>query len=171
MIAAIRALLPLPVPSARIGDLLSRSLFPDASLAVLPCGGNPKPEFDSVNLACLPAGLSRSRFGFAWSLRLLEVAGHPDFLLAVLLDPGDVLLGPGVMPPPGEPAADAAPGVALDVPLRFGDGVQPGFVAVEAGPPDRVGGVRVHRGGPDRGRERALLERVAVLQDRSEEHT
>jgi hypothetical protein len=59
MIAAIRVLGRPPVPSARIGGLLSRRLVPVPSLAVPPRGGNPETELNSVNLACPPASLCR----------------------------------------------------------------------------------------------------------------
>src|SRR5205085_10643829 len=81
------------------------------------------------------------------------------------LDGLDVLLGRCGVPAPGEPAADTAPLVAglvrADVLYR----VQPRLVAVVTGSPDRVAGVRVHRGGVRDPRPARLLVGVPVLQD------
>src|SRR5262249_11828321 len=98
-------------------------------------------------------------------LRLLEVGLEPDLLAQVVLDRTDVVLGRGRAPAPGEPAADATPCVAGPVRPHMVHRVQPRLVAVEARPPDRVGGVCVHRGGGGDARPAALFVGVPVLQD------
>src|SRR5262249_29772094 len=63
------------------------------------------------------------------------------------------------------PAPDAAPDVPGLVGADVGHGVEPGLIAVVAGPPDRVRGIRVHRRGRRDGGPAGRLEGVAVLQD------
>src|SRR6202007_2592114 len=94
-----------------------------------------------------------------------ERLGQPDVLVQVALDPGDVLLGGRGVPAVGEPAADAAPHVAPVIVADVLAGVEPGLVAVVAGPPDGVGGVGVHGGGVTHRGPGALLAGVVVLQD------
>src|SRR5262249_34429916 len=98
-------------------------------------------------------------------LRLLGVGLEPDLLAPVVRDRTGGVVGPGRAPAPSEPAAGATPCVAGPARPRLRRRVQPRRVAVEARPPDRVGGVRVHRGGGGDARPAALFVGVPVLQD------
>src|SRR5215813_15225487 len=69
------------------------------------------------------------------------------------------------MPAAADPAADTAPGIARSVLTAPVQSVEPALVALEAGPPDCVGGVGVHRRGVRDAGPRGVLEGVAVLQD------
>src|SRR5580692_9302441 len=99
------------------------------------------------------------------SAQLPEVWLKPDLLLQVLLHPVDVAHRGSGTPAAGEPPADAAPGVPGLVLSAARHGVQPRLVAVKAGPPDPVRGVRVHRGRVDHAGPAAVLVRIAILQD------
>src|SRR5215211_3665407 len=74
-----------------------------------------------------------------------EVGGFPDPLVEKVSDAGDVVLGGLGVPPPGEPAADAAPDVAGGVVLASFGGVERGLVAIEAGAAGGEGDVEVVR--------------------------
>src|SRR5262250_727349 len=81
-------------------------------------------------------------------LPFLEVGALPDACSQVVPHRGRILIAAGDMPAAAEPAADAAPGVARSVSGPPIDAVQPRLIALEAGAPDRVGGVGVHGGRP-----------------------
>src|SRR5271169_2188941 len=99
------------------------------------------------------------------SAELLEISAEPDLLPLVQLDLGDVAEGSRCAPAAREPASDAAPGVTPLVLRAARDRVEPGLVAVVAGPPDAVRGVGVHRGGGGDGWPAAVLVGEAILQD------
>src|SRR5262250_526892 len=98
-------------------------------------------------------------------LGLLEVGRFPDPLVEVAAYPVGVLLAGRHVPPPAEPAPDAAPRVAGRVRLAVLDGVEPALVPLEADPPDRVREIGVERGRAGDARPRGLLVRVPVLED------
>src|SRR3954466_4036662 len=109
-------------------------------------------KFSTAN-RCIAMGRSDRQLRPARSVRsrgeLDEVGGLPDPLVEEVSDAGDVVLGRLGVPPPGVPAADAAPDVAGGVVLASFGGVEPGLVAFEAGAPGGEGDVEVvGRGGP-----------------------
>src|SRR5262249_26632092 len=100
-----------------------------------------------------------------WLLRLLEARLKPDLLVQVVLDCGCVLVGRCGMPASAEPSSNAAPRVTRAVLAAPPHVVEPSLPTLEADAPDRVGGIRVHRGGRGDSWPGAALVRIAVLHE------